>query len=320
MAFKSRKKNKRTRQNNVLSVRVKSQQVRSERLRSLRSFLILVFTLVAIIGTSWFGGSLALNRLIYENESFAVSDMDYRTDGIISESQLKDWGGVEFGDNLLSLDLLRIKRNIELTPRVKIASVERFLPDTLQVRVTERVPMAQIWIWQRDSDNEGSHECIRLQVDEFGHVMPPIIGQSSFVFPQHQTEWSLPVIAGIDMKTLRMLAPGRSVGLPKLQAALDVIREYRKSSMAGEVDLRIVDLSQPQILRVTTGDGGQIDLSRNRLQQQFNRWARIRAHGQKYGLTIEAMDLSVTNNVPVRWMLSPNIAKEIRQSQKMAGK
>ena len=90
--------------------------------------------------------------------------------------------------------------------------------------------------------------------------------------------------------------------------------------MAGEVDLRIVDLSQSQILRVTTGDGGQIDLSRNRLQQQFNRWARIRAHGQKYGLTIEAMDLSVTNNVPVRWMLSPNIAKEIRQSQKMAGK
>jgi hypothetical protein len=223
------------------------------------------------------------------------------------------------GDNLLSLDLLRIKRNIELTPRVKIASVERFLPDTLQVRVTERVPMAQIWIWQRDSDNEGQYDCIRLQVDESGHVMPPIVGQS-VVFPQHQSEWSLPVIAGIDLKTLRTLAPGRPAGLPKLKAALEVIREYRKSAMVGEVDLRVVDLSQPQILRVTTGDGGQIDLSRNRLQQQFNRWARIRAHGQKYGLSIEAMDLSVTNNVPVRWMLSPNIAKGIGQSQKMAGK
>ncbi|MDP6893276.1 MAG: FtsQ-type POTRA domain-containing protein [Verrucomicrobiota bacterium] len=320
MALKSRKKNKRIGQNNVLSVRVKSQQARSEQLRWLRSFLILGVTLIALVATSWLGGGLALNRLIYENESFAVSDMDFRTDGIISESQLKDWGGVKMGDNLLSLDLLRIKRNIELTPRVKMASVERFLPDTLQVRVTERVPMAQIWIWQRDSDNDGQYDCIRLQVDESGHVMPPIVGQSSVVFPQHQSEWSLPVIAGIDLKTLRTLAPGRSADLPKLQAALGVIREYRKSAMAGEVDLRVVDLSQPQILRVTTGDGGQIDLSRNRLQQQFNRWSRIRAHGQKYGLAIEAMDLSVTNNVPVRWMLSPNIAKEIRQSQKMAGK
>ena len=71
---------------------------------------------------------------------------------------------------------------------------------------------------------------------------------------------------------------------------------------------------------MTTGDGGQIDLSRNRLQQQFNRWARIRAHGQKYGLAIESMDLSVTNNVPVRWMLSPNIANKMGQIQKMAGK
>ena len=319
MALKSRKKNKKTGQNNVLSVNVKSQQIRSERLRVLRSFLIIGVTLMALLATSWLGGSLALTRLVYENESFAVLDMDYRTDGIISESQLKDLGGVEMGDNLLSLDLLRIKRNIELTPRVKIASVERFLPDTLQVRVTERVPMAQIWIWQRDSDNEGQYDCIRLQVDESGHVMPPIVGQS-VVFPQHQSEWSLPVIAGIDLKTLRTLAPGRPAGLPKLKAALEVIREYRKSAMVGEVDLRVVDLSQPQILRVTTGDGGQIDLSRNRLQQQFNRWARIRAHGQKYGLSIEAMDLSVTNNVPVRWMLSPNIAKGIGQSQKMAGK
>ena len=317
MALKPR--NKKTGKNNVLSVKVKAQQDRSERLRWFRSFLILGVTFIALVATSWLGGSLALNRLVYENDSFAVLDMDYRTDGIISESQLKGWGGVEMGDNLLSLDLLRIKRNIELTPRVKMASVERFLPDTLQVRVTERVPMAQIWIWQRDSDNKDQYDCIRLQVDEFGYVMPPIVGQS-VVFPQHQSEWSLPVIAGIDMKTLRTLAPGRTVGLPKLKAALEVIREYRKSAMVGEVDLRVIDLSQPQILRVTTGDGGQIDLSQNRLQQQFNRWARIRAHGQKYGLAIESMDLSVTNNVPVRWMLSPNIAKEMGQSKKMAGK
>ena len=319
MALRTRKKNKKTGQNNVLSVTVKSKQIRSKRLRFLRSFTIFAVTMMVVLTTIWLGGNLALNRLVYENESFAVSDIDYRTDGIISESQLKDWGGVKMGDNLLSLDLLRIKRNIELTPRIKMASVERFLPDTLQVRVTERVPMAQIWIWQRGRDHKEQFDCIRLQVDESGFVMPPIVGQS-VVFPKHQSEWALPVIAGIDLKTLRTLAPGRMANLPKLKSALAVIREYQKSAMAGEIDLRVVDLSQPQIVRVTTGNGGQIDLSPNRLQQQFNRWAAIRAHGQKYGLAIETMDLSVTNNVPVRWMLSLNIANEIRQSQKMAGK
>ena len=319
MALKSRRRNKKATQKNVLSVKVQSQQTWRERLRWLRSVVALAVALLGLVLVSWLGGGFALDRLVYENESFAVTEMDYRTDGIISENQLQNWGGVRVGDNLLSLDLLRIKRNIELTPRVKMASVERILPDTLQVRVTERVPMAQIWVWQRGGDGPGGYDCVRLQVDESGHVMPPIAGRS-VVIPEQQAEWSLPVIAGIELKTLRSLAPGRAADLPKLQSALNLIRAYRRSSLAGEIDLRVVDLSQPRILRVTTGDGGQIDLATSRLSQQFSRWARIRAHGEKYGFAIETMDLSVTNNVPVRWMLSPTIAEEARNGRKVAGR
>ena len=147
--------------------------------------------------------------------------------------------------------------------------------------------------------------------------MPPIAGRS-VVIPEQQAEWSLPVIAGIELKTLRSLAPGRAAELPKLQSAMNLIRAYRQSSLAGEIDLR--DLSQPRILRVTTGDGGQIDLATSRLSQQFSRWARIRAHGEKFGFVIETMDLSVTNNVPVRWMLSPTIAEEGRNGRKVVGR
>ena len=46
----------------------------------------------------------------------------------------------------------------------------------------------------------------------------------------------------------------------------------------------------------------------------------IRDSGEKYGFAIETMDLSVTNNVPVRWMLSPTIAEEARNGRKVAGR
>ena len=46
----------------------------------------------------------------------------------------------------------------------------------------------------------------------------------------------------------------------------------------------------------------------------------MRAHGQKFGLAIETVDLSVTNNVPVRWMLSPSIAGDIKRGRKVARK
>jgi len=319
MVLRAKRRNSKSGRKKLLSVKVQSQQARRERLRWLRSLSALVVAVAGIIAVCWQGGAFALNRLVYENESFSVRQLDYRTDGIISIGQLQKWAGVRAGDNLLRLDLLRIKRDIELAPRVKAASVERFLPDTLQVRVAERVPMAQVWAWQRDGAGVTDYDCVRLQLDETGHVMSPIDGRS-VVAPEKQAEWSLPVVSGIDLKKLKSLTPGRLAGLPKLRAALGLIGEFRRSPLAGVVDLRVIDLSQPRILRVTTGDGGQVDLSTERLARQLNRWARIRAHGQKFGLAIETVDLSVTNNVPVRWMLSPTIAKDIKSGRNLAGK
>ncbi len=319
MALRAKRRNSKSGRKKLLSVKVQSQQARRERLRWLRSLSALAVAIAGIIAVCWQGGAFALNRLVYENESFSVRQLDYRTDGIISIGQLQKWAGVRAGDNLLRLDLLRIKRDIELAPRVKAASVERFLPDTLQVRVAERVPMAQIWAWQRDGAGVTDYDCVRLQLDETGHVMSPIDGRS-VVAPEKQAEWSLPVVSGIELKKLKSLAPGRPAGLPKLRAALGLIGEFRRSPLAGVVDLRVIDLSQPRILRVTTGDGGQVDLSTGRLGRQLNRWARIWAHGQKFGLAIETVDLSVTNNVPVRWMLSPTIAKGIKSGRNLAGK
>ncbi|MDE2657088.1 MAG: FtsQ-type POTRA domain-containing protein [Verrucomicrobiota bacterium] len=317
--MRAKRRNSKSGQKKLLSVKVQSQQAKRERLRWLRPLAALALAIVAIITVCWQGGAFALNRLVYENESFSVKQLDYRTDGIITVDQLRKWAGVRSGDNLLKLDLLRIKRDIELAPRVRAASVERYLPDTLQVRVAERVPMAQVWAWQRDGAGETDYDCVRLQLDETGHVMAPIDGHS-VVAPEDQAEWSLPVVSGIDLGKLKTLAPGRPAGLPKLRAALGLIGEFRRSPLAGTVDLRVIDLSQPRILRVTTGDGGQVDLSTERLSRQFNRWARIRAHGQKFGLAIEAVDLSVTNNVPVRWMLSPSIAEDMKRGRKVARK
>ena len=317
--MRAKRRNSKSGQKKLLSVKVQSQQAKRERLRWLRPLAALALAIVAIITVCWQGGAFALNRLVYENESFSVKQLDYRTDGIITVDQLRKWAGVRSGDNLLKLDLLRIKRDIELAPRVRAASVERYLPDTLQVRVAERVPMAQVWAWQRDGAGETDYDCVRLQLDETGHVMAPIDGHS-VVAPEDQAEWSLPVVSGIDLGKLKTLAPGRPAGLPKLRAALGLIGEFHRSPLAGMVDLRVIDLSQPRILRVTTGDGGQVDLSTGRLSRQLNRWARIRAHGQKFGLAIETVDLSVTNNVPVRWMLSPTIAKDIKSGRNLAGK
>ena len=92
----------------------------------------------------WRAGEWALDKLVYENEAFAIQHIDVQTDGVIAPDQLRRWAGVKPGDNLLALDLARVKRNLELVPLVQSVSVERILPRTLRIRVTEREPVAQV--------------------------------------------------------------------------------------------------------------------------------------------------------------------------------
>lgn len=68
---------------------------------------------------------------------------------------------VERGTSILSLDLDAIRERVTGLPWVKSARVERQLPDTLFITLTERRPMA---LWQR-------HGALTL-VDEDGVVIP----------------------------------------------------------------------------------------------------------------------------------------------------
>src|SRR5258706_17506 len=69
-------------------------------------------------------------------------------DGVIAPAQLRHWAGVKTGENLLAVDLARVKRDLEMVSMVRSVAVERVLPHTLRLRVSEREPLAQIYIPQ----------------------------------------------------------------------------------------------------------------------------------------------------------------------------
>jgi len=73
---------------------------------------------------------------------------------------LLDVVGVERGMPILAVDLTAVRQRVETLPWVKEARVERHLPDTLFIALTERRPLA---LWQR-------HRALAL-VDEDGVVI-----------------------------------------------------------------------------------------------------------------------------------------------------
>ena len=291
-------KNRRLRRTHVLDVKLRSDQVQATRLRLLLLALIVPTATVVALIIVWRIGVATLNAFVYENADFAIQQIDVQTDGVIAPEQLRRWTGVKPGANLIALDLAAVKRNLELVSVINSVSVERVLPRTLKIRVTERDPIAQVNVPRADGASGIAVAVFQLDAD--GMVMQPLDPRLCTV-PLSQMNSQLPVIAGVNAFQLQ---PGRRMELPQVQAALQLIAAFAKSPMAGLVDLRRVDISAPGVVVATTGQGSVITFGADNLDQQLRRWRQIYDLGVRQQRAIASVDLAVANNVPVRWMLA----------------
>jgi cell division septal protein FtsQ len=296
MWFKREIKNRRLHRSHVLDVKLRSDQVRATRTRLAAMTLGVLFGTVFGLYLLWRSGEWALDKFVYENADFAIQRVDVQTDGVIAPEQLRRWSGVKLGANLIALDLVQVKRNLELVSAIDSVSVERILPRTLKIRVSERAPVAQVNVPRTDA--AGGISISVFQLDADGVVMQPLDPRLCVV-PLSQINEQLPVITGLNVYELQ---PGHRVESPQVQAALKLLGAFEHSPMAGLVDLRRIDLTSPEVVVVTTGQGSEITFGLDNLEQQLRRWRGIYDLGQSKNKIIASADLAVANNVPVLWM------------------
>lgn len=290
--FKRKPKNRRLGREHVLDVKLRSDQVRATRMRYAAIGLGLVFATVFGFYLIWRAGDWVLARLVYENKAFAVDEIQVQTDGVIAPDQLRHWSGVKLGVNLLALDLGRVKRNVEMMSVVQSVAVERILPHALRLRVTERDPIAQVYLQQFRTN--GVAQVNILHLDEFGYVMTPLDPRQRST-PAAPGEDTVPLICGGNPGEY---IPCKRVESPQIRAALQLISAFNHSSMAGLVDLRTIDVSSPDILKVSTSQNTTIIFASVDLEKQLRRWRGIYDWGQRMNKGFVTLDLSVSNNIP----------------------
>jgi hypothetical protein len=75
--------------------------------------------------------------------------------------------------------------------------------------------------------------------------------------------------------------------------------------MAGLAHMRHIDVTGRETMEVITWQGATVRLSLRGLDRQLARWRQIHDLGRKHSRAIATVDLSIKNNLPVRWMLAP---------------
>lgn len=295
MFFNRKPKNRRFERKHVLQVKLRSSQRRQLRLRRVVMVVVVPAFLVFGAFVAWKGGDALLSRLVYENPAFAIHQIDTQTDGVLSLEQIRRWSGVKLEDNLLALDLARVRRDLEAIPNIKSAAIVRTLPHTLRIRISEREPIAQFLFPRPRSTNLWDKGVYLLAAD--GMVMLPLEPHQKAV--PNATPEALPSLIAVPPNDLR---PGRRVESPQTIAALNLIGVFSRSPMAGLVDLKQIDLSAPNVLQAITGQHSEVFFGLHEMPGQFRRWRVVHEYGQRSGKYVAWMDLSVANNVPARWL------------------
>ncbi len=294
---RKRKRNRRSRKHTLINVKLPLQKARQQRVRLVAKTAGFLIGAVALFLGVWHGGERLLQAGFYQNEQFNIRTIDIRTGGVINPAQIHRWAGIQKGANLFQTDLMRVKRDLEVVPLIKSAAVDRVLPDTLRIRVSERNPVAQVVLYRQSV--KGKLERKIFWVDQHGFVMEPLDPKLSI--EKRNLNW-LPVLVGVNQADL---LPGRSIKTSQVRAALQLIIRFDLSPMAGLAHMRHINISGRETMEVITWRGATVRLHLHGLDPQLARWRQIHDLGRKHNRAIATVDLSIKNNLPVRWMLAP---------------
>lgn len=284
----------------LLDVKLRAGQSRALRLRLFGMGVSVIFSLVVIGIVLWRGGHWLLDTLIYKNEAFAIQQIEVQSDGVLTADTIRRWAMVRTGENLMALDLMRVKRDLEMRPPVEFVAVERVLPHTLKLRVNEREPIAQTIVLQTGAG--GAVEQAIYDFDENGYTMTPLDPHWRTAPPPASER--LPILTGIAANEAPL---GKQTDSPQIRAALRLLAEFDHSPMTGLVELQRIDVSVPEILQATTSQGAAVTFSLSQFDAQLRRWRIIYDQYQKWGKAIVSLDLSIANNLPVRWVAAGGV-------------
>ncbi len=308
MFFRASKQNRRISRPSVLEVRSRSKPLRQRRQRLVLLAFMTAITALGIGLAASYGWTWGRQKVL-DAGLFALTSIEIITDGkSITPDQVRQWAGIREGMNLLNVDLSRVRRDLELVPQIKSVAVERILPHLLRLRIMERQPVAQVQALSVQG-NAGFAPAT-FYLDAEGVVMPPL-APSQFSSNSAMTPETLPVVRGV---ARRDLYPGKALAGESISAALLLLTSLDHSDMSGRTAIASIDVSGPRVLRVTTQDNTEIVLASTRLDEQLRRWRLVHDAGQRLGKTVARLDLSITNNCPLRWAETNN-ALPLRSSR-----
>lgn len=240
----------------------------------------------------------ASEKFFFKNAEYSLRHLVTHLNGVMSEEELIGITGFSEGKNIFSLDLDEANRKLASIPEVRSVSMERILPDTIEVGLERRKP---IFLFAASgSDEVGGGESFvpgkTLLCDRDGVIMRPEKLDDIYLH--------LPVIKGVDVTGA---VPGKSFENEAMATAIRL--QQALSELPEETfNIRSVDVSKRYVAVVTDASNAHFTfgtLGNQDLPSQLDRLRKLLDHCQETGRKIDTANLMIARNTPVTFVLTP---------------
>jgi cell division protein FtsQ len=243
----------------------------------------LVLAMILAVGAGLhFGVSFVLNRVLYNNPRYVLNKIEIEPRGHFSQYLIRQAAGLEPGENLWSLNLPEIARDLEKLPYVSSAKVERHFPDAITIHITERVPVVKI---------------VGLNIDL--HTRETFYLDRQCVVLKPREDEAVPLLPEVIGLTDAELEPGTKLDQPSLARAMEILDAIDHSRLHTTIDIQSINLADPLSITMVTRQDMAITFRLDYIDQQLQRLLQIVEYPDFQQRQIHTVDLTPDCNVPV---------------------
>lgn len=280
------------RQQHLLDVNVRSRKALQHRNRRVLVFLSKLALVIALGAGTYIGARAGARRFFFENPDYRLSAIEAQTDGTLQREQILHTAGLQEGENIFLVNLGRVHDRLQQLPQVDDVQVIRKLPGEIDIKITERKPIAWITGEKQISDPFSSEAA--FLVDARGILM-----KEKKLLPEYL---GLPLISGCASESL---AAGSVVQSFEAKAALELLSLSTRSFMQTRFQIREIDLSKGYCLVMTDKNHTQVTLGFNDLESQLQRLEKFLVYCDDSKQELATVNLMVQRNIPVTFTKSP---------------
>ncbi len=134
--------------------------------------LIGIFVLAAVGGTAWAG-----YRFVTTSPRFALTSIEVNGNQVVSDDQVRAAVSARIGDNVFTVDLDAVMREVHENPWIASVDAHRVLPHTLVIDVREHVAAAMVQLGNLYLADAEGHPFKKVELgNEDGAGLPIITG------------------------------------------------------------------------------------------------------------------------------------------------